>query len=54
MSLCRYVHVHVSAGGQKRPSDPLELQLQVIITHPAWRLGNKPGSSARAVCAPNC
>ena len=37
VSLCGCVSVHVSAralGGQKRMSDPLGLELQVIVTHP--------------------
>lgn len=32
-------------------SDPLELDLQAIVNHPAWVLGAKLQSFARAVCA---
>lgn len=38
----------VTLGGQKRPSDPLELELQVAVSHLVWVLGTKLGSSVRA------
>lgn len=39
MSVC---HVFVGAqGGQKRALNPLELRLKLIVSHPAWVLGNK-------------
>lgn len=39
-------HVCVGAsGGQRRTSDPLELELSVIVSCLAWVLGNELGSS---------
>lgn len=39
VSVC---HVCVGAqGGQKRALNPLELRLKLIVSHPAWMLGNK-------------
>ena len=35
---------HVYAGtytGQKKASDPLELELQVVMSHPTWVLGTE-------------
>lgn len=34
-------------------SDPLELELQVVVNHAVWVLGTKLGSFARAVSALN-
>jgi hypothetical protein len=42
------MHVHRS---QKRVLDPLELELQVVVSHPKWKLESELGSSARAVSA---
>lgn len=45
-------YVHVSAvvrGGQKRALDPLEMELQEVMSHPMWVLGKKLRSSA---CTP--
>ena len=39
---------------QKKISEPLELELQVVVSHPVWVLGTKLGSSARATNAFNC
>lgn len=38
----------------RRVSDPLDLDLQVVMRHPAWVLGMELRSSARAVYALNC
>lgn len=32
---------------QKRTSDPLELELQLVVNHPTWVLEVKPQSSTR-------
>ena len=45
-----HVYVPLSAdacGGQKRTSDPLELELQVAVSHLTWVLGTKLRSSRR-------
>ena len=42
------VHVY-----QKRPSDLLELELQVIVSYPVLVLGAEPASSGRAANALN-
>lgn len=48
MSMCGYGHTSVSAGrGQKRVSDPLELELQGVIRHPTWVLKIQLRSSVR-------
>jgi len=55
MSLCDYTHV--SAGthrGQKRASDPLALEIQVVVSFLTWGLGTKLRFSARLVCTLNC
>lgn len=46
-----YMHyVHVEAyRGQRRVSDPLELELQVVVSCLRWMLGTEPMCSARAV-----
>lgn len=44
--VCSRVH---SAGGQKRLSDPLEMELHAGVSCPAGALGLKPGSSVKAV-----
>lgn len=38
---------------QKRAVDPLELKLQALVHWTTWVLGDKLGSSARAVGVPN-
>lgn len=38
-------------GGQKMASDPLELALQMVVSHHVWVLGIKSGPSARAATA---
>lgn len=40
-------------GGRKRVSDPLELDLLVVVCYLAWVLGTKLGSSAGAVSTLN-
>jgi hypothetical protein len=37
-------------GYQRKASDPLELELQMIVN---CHVGAKPGSSGKAACAPN-
>lgn len=49
------LHMHENANvseGQKRVSDPLELQ--AFVSCPIWVLIIELGSSTRAVCAPSC
>lgn len=41
-------------GGLKRASDPLEKDLQEVMSQLVEELGTELGSSARAVCALNC
>lgn len=35
-------------GGQKRALNPLELRLEVTVSHPMWVPGMEPQSSERA------
>ena len=37
--------MHADACGGQRAPDPLELELQAVVSHLAWVLGTKPGSS---------
>jgi hypothetical protein len=37
-----YTCVEVPYGGQKRVSDPLEVELPAITSHPMWELEIKP------------
>lgn len=52
---CAYVwvmcvlHMYVAYRDQKRTSGPPKLELQVFTSHPAWVLGTKPWSAARAI-----
>lgn len=42
-----YVHTITGACGvQKRESDPLKLEWQVVVSHPMWVPGHKHGTSA--------
>lgn len=51
--LVRGGYMHVSASGQKTTSDPLELELQVVVV--SWQECWEPlRSPARAVTSPNC
>jgi hypothetical protein len=48
---------HVCAGafrGQKTVPDLLELESQVVLSHPVWVLRAEPGSSTGATSTPNC
>lgn len=48
---------HVCTGtcrGQKRTSEPLELELHGVGSHRIWLLEIEPGSSAKATNALNC
>lgn len=38
---------------QKRMTDPLELEIQAVVSHPLWVLGTEHGSSAKAGSALN-
>lgn len=40
-----------TSGGQKRASDPLELELEKVVSHLIWVLATEPGSSVRGVSA---
>lgn len=52
MALCEYVYMTVDAyRGQKRASELLEWELQMVMSHLKWVLGMKLVSSGRAVCA---
>lgn len=39
---------------QMRASDPLELELEVVVSPLMWVLGTELGSSARTACILNC
>lgn len=42
-----YVHMCMSVLiCQKKVADPLELKLQVVVSHPEWGLESELGSSA--------
>lgn len=46
--------MHAGAcGGQKRSLDPLELELQMVVSHLMWVLQTEPRSSAEAASAMN-
>jgi hypothetical protein len=44
-----YVYECNAFRAQKRALDPLELELQTVVSCPAWVLGTELVSSARAV-----
>jgi hypothetical protein len=49
-----YVYVHTNAilqAGQKTASDPLELKLQMVVSHPVWMLVMELRSSVRTASA---
>lgn len=43
------IYVSGAHRNQRRISDSLDLELQVVVSHPLWALGSKPGSSVKAV-----
>lgn len=43
-----------ACGGQDRASDPLGLDLQLVVCWLMWVLRTKPGSAVRAATACNC
>lgn len=49
LSICMYVHHRdvCAQGGQKRVSDPLELELQGVVNHLTLVLEIKPGFDTR-------
>lgn len=50
--VCVPVLAHTSAQrGQNRVLGPLALELQVVVSHPKWKLESELGSLARAVSA---
>jgi hypothetical protein len=55
---CIYVCVPCAYSdhrGQKKPSNPMGLQLESIVNHHIiWVLGTEPGSSGRAASTLNC
>lgn len=49
------MHMRVCVSkSQKRTSDPLELESQVIVNHLTWVLGTELMSSLKDACALNC
>lgn len=55
MSVCG--NVYVFAGdlrGEKRTSDPLELESQAVVRHLPWGLRAELGSSRRGISTLNC
>ena len=56
--MCAFVNVcHMSADtcrGQKRASEPLELELQMVVSFLMWVLGTELKSSGQAGSALNC
>ena len=40
-------------GVQKRASQPLEMELEMVMSHPIWALGTEPRSSARSASVLN-
>ena len=51
MSVCAS-HVSDAYGGQKRESDPLELESAVVVTQPVLRINRFPARAAGAKCSP--
>lgn len=52
VSVCMYVHVQVvTCKGQKWPSDSLEMELQMLVSHTSWVLGAQLESFERAASA---
>lgn len=47
--VCGYVHAGADAHGSQRHTDPLELELQTVLSCPTCVLEVKLGSFARAV-----
>lgn len=48
--LCGFVHEYSAEEGQKRTSDPPELELQADVSCPTWALGLKLESFVKS-CA---
>lgn len=54
VGMSMYVYVHTNAilqAGQKTASDPLELKLQMVVSHPVWMLVMELRSSVRTASA---
>ena len=48
--LCAYVHVNAGAyRGPQKASELLDMDLQKVVSHPAWVLGTELGPSERAL-----
>lgn len=48
------IHKCSAQGDHQRVSDPLELELEVVVSPLMWVLGTELGSSARTACILNC
>lgn len=49
--MCEHAHEHVNADtnkGQKKLSDPLEVEFQTMVSCLSWKLGTKLWFSAKA------
>lgn len=53
MSLCWYMHLRASVHRQQGNQIPLNLELQVALSHPTWVLRAELRSSTWAASAPN-
>lgn len=53
MWVCMHIYIG-SPRSQKQVLDPLELELGVVGSHPAWELGSEHGLSTVVVCALSC
>lgn len=55
--LCGYINGHEHAGaprGWKKASDPLGLELQVVLSYLTWMLGAELWTSERSASIRNC
>lgn len=48
MCICLYMSIHTVSLGTRVQIYPLELKIQVAVSHPMWALGATPRSSRRA------
>ena len=49
-----YAHENCAQIDQKSALDPLNPELQVVMSYPVWVFRTKLQSSVRAVCVLNC
>lgn len=48
LSVCmKYVNLNSTLQSPERSLDPLEMELQVLVSHPTWVLGRQLGSSGK-------